>query len=140
MRVPGSAEQLEDRRRRALELLDSGLSLNEVGKTLDCSPSSVMRWRDARRSGGDAALKVKAAPGRPPKLTENQRRSLEAALLEGALAAGYHSEYWTTARVVEVIERKFGVRYHRDHVGRLMGRMGWSHRKYARSWLANGSL
>ena len=129
MRISGSAEVLEYRRHKALELLDEGRSLNEVGRLLDCAPSSVMRWRDARLSGGDHALKVKTASGRPPKLTEKQKRSLEKILLKGPLAAGYRTDLWTTARIAEVIERKFGVRYHRDHIGRLMGQMGWSHQK-----------
>ena len=33
---------------------------------------------------------------------------------------------WTTERIARLIQRQFGVRYHRDHVGRLLGQMGWS--------------
>jgi len=40
-RLKGSADLLEDRRRRALALLDSGESLNEVGRRIGCNPSSV---------------------------------------------------------------------------------------------------
>lgn len=129
MRVPGSAQVLEYRRHQALELLDEGRSLHEVARLLTCAPSSVMRWRDARDAGGDDALRVKTASGRPPKLTEKQKRTLEKILLKGPIAAGYRTDLWTTARVAEVIERKFGVRYHRDHIGRLLGHMGWSHQK-----------
>ena len=43
-RLKGSADLLEDRRRRALALLDTGLSLNEVGHRIGCPASSVMRW------------------------------------------------------------------------------------------------
>jgi hypothetical protein len=43
-RLKGSADLLEDRRKRALALLDSGESLNEVGRRIGCNPSSVMRW------------------------------------------------------------------------------------------------
>ncbi|MCJ7745444.1 MAG: winged helix-turn-helix domain-containing protein [Actinobacteria bacterium] len=129
MRIKGSAEVLEYRRYKALDLLDEGRSLGEVGKLLGCAPSSVMRWRDARQSGGPDALKVKIASGRPAKLTDRQKRSLEKILLKGPLAAGYRTDLWTTARIAEVIERKFGVTYHRDHIGKLMRQMGWSHRK-----------
>ena len=66
MRLRGPAEFLEDRRRRALKLLDEGLSLNEVGRRIGCAPSSVMHWRDMRRRGGARALKVRSSPGRPP--------------------------------------------------------------------------
>lgn len=129
MRVAGSAEVLEYRRNRALELLDEDRSLNEVARLLDCAPSSVMRWRNMRDSGGSDALKVKTASGRPPKLTDKQKRALEKILLEGPIKAGYRTDLWTTARVAEVIEQKFGVRYHRDHIGRLLHQMGWSHQK-----------
>jgi len=33
--------------------------------------------------------------------------------------AGYRTNLWTTARIAEVIRQKFGVHYHRDHVGRF---------------------
>jgi transposase len=120
---------LEDRRRRALALVDEGLSLNEVGRRIGCSASSVKRWRDARRRGGQKALKVRFSPGRPPKLSRAQGRQLISVLLEGATASGYSTQLWTTARVAEVIWKKFRVRYHRDHVGRLLHSLGWSHQK-----------
>jgi len=37
MRPRGSADLLEDRRRRALAPLDEGLSLNEVGRRIGCA-------------------------------------------------------------------------------------------------------
>jgi transposase len=132
MRVKGSAERLEQRRRWALALLDEGHSLNEVGRLVGCAASSVMRWRDARKAGGDKALKVKASPGRPTKLTPEQRRDLIRLLSQGAMAHGYRTELWTTGRIAEFIKKQFGVAYHRDHVGRLMGSLGWSYQKPSR--------
>src|SRR3989441_8433862 len=67
-RLKGSADLLEDRRKRALALLDSGCSLNEVGRRIGCNASSVMRWRDPRRRGGAKALRVRYSPDRPLKL------------------------------------------------------------------------
>jgi transposase len=129
MRLRGSAELLEDRRRRALALVDEGRSLNEVARKIGCSASSVMRWREMRRAGGEKGLKVRSSPGRPPKLTARSCAALLRILLGGAMACGYPTQLWTTARIAEVIRRRFKVRYHRDHVGRLMHRLGWSHQK-----------
>lgn len=129
MRPRGSAEVIEDRRHRALRLLDEGLSLNEVGHRIGCAPSSVLRWRDRRADEGSDGLAVRPTPGRPCKLTQAQRRRLVRILLKGALARGYRTELWTTARIAEVIEDTFGVQYHRDHVGRLMHGLGWSSQK-----------
>lgn len=128
-RPKGSAELVEQRRRRALALLDHGRSLHEVSRLIGCAPSSVMRWRDARRRGGQRALRVRTSPGRPPKLVTGQRQYLVKLLLKGAMAMGYATDLWTTARIAEVIEARFAVRYHRDHVGRLMRDLGWSHQK-----------
>lgn len=135
MRPRGSADLLEDRRRRALALLDEGLSLNQVGRRIGCAPTSVMRWRNARRRGGEKALKVRFSPGRPPKLSRAQARELVRMLLKGAMAGGYRNELWTTARVAEVIRKRFRVGYHRDHVGRLLHSLGWSHQKPQRKAL-----
>ena len=128
-RLKGSADLLEDRRRRALALLDDGLSLNEVGRRIGCNPSSVMRWRDARRQGGIGALQVRFSPGRPLKLAASQRKRLVRLLLKGPVARGYRTNLWTTARIAETVEREFSVRYHPDHIGRLMHSLGWTPQK-----------
>ena len=102
-RLKGSADLLEDRRRRALALWDTGLSLNEVGRRIQCAPSSVLRWLRARRRGGPDALRVRFSPGRPLKLGASQRRRLVKVLLKGPQAHGYRTQLWTTARIAEVI-------------------------------------
>ena len=96
-RLKGSADLLEDRRRRALALWDTGLSLNEVGRRISCAASSVLRWVRARRRGGPDALRVRCSPGRPLKLGKTQRRRLVRLLLQGPRARGYRTELWTTA-------------------------------------------
>lgn len=129
MRPFGSPKQLEKRRRKAMELLDTGLSLHEVARRIGANASSVMRWRDERRKHGEQGLEPKPVPGRPLKLTSQQRQRLIILLLRGAIANGYRTELWTTARIAELIERHFAISYHRDHIGRLMSSLGWSYQK-----------
>jgi transposase len=129
VRRKGSAEVLEDRRRRALALLRKKLSLNEVARRMGCAASSVLRWQRAWEHGGRSGLRVRKSPGRPHKLSVRNRQRLVALLLKGARAHGYQTELWTTARIAEVIRREFGVQYHRDHIGRVMATLGWSHQK-----------
>jgi transposase len=128
-RPKGSADLLEDRRHRALALVDSGCSLNEVARRIGCGASSVMRWYHARRGGGEKALRVRFSPGRPHKLTAKQEARLIKLLLKGAMARGYRTNLWTTARIARLIEEEFGVDYHPNHMGRLMHRLKWSHQK-----------
>jgi transposase len=129
MRPKGSAEVLADRRRRALALVDKGLSLNGVARRIGCEASSVMRWRDARERLGDAVYEVGASPGRPPKLSAIQKKRLVKLLLKGPMAYGHRSDLWTCDRVARLIRREFRVRYHRNHVARLLRQLGWSYQK-----------
>jgi len=127
MRPKGSASDLEARRRLALALLSRGLSLNAAARQLRCAPSSVKRWRDAVRRDGPAGLTVRPTPGRPMKLTTIEQHRLIRLLSQGAVAHGHEIDVWTTIRIVEVIEQAFGVRYHRDHIGRLLRKLGSIH-------------
>jgi transposase len=65
-------------------------------------------------------------------LGEDLRRELICALAQGARTHGWKTDLWTCPRIAELIERRFGVRYHVDHIGRLMRSLGWSHKKPTR--------
>jgi transposase len=123
---------LEARRRSVIALLKQKLSLHEIARRLGCHASSVLRWRDAWRAGGAKALQAKPAPGRPPRLNAQQKARLVHLLTQGARAHGYRTELWTTQRIAELIARHLGVRYHRNHVGKLLYQLGWSPQKPAR--------
>jgi len=129
MRPCGSAKALEARRRRAMVLLAQERTLTEVARVIGCHPSAVMRWRNAVRRGGADALRAKAVPGRPARLRRRQLERLVRLLLKGPMSRGYSTDVWTTKRIADLIAEEFGVRYHRDHVGRLLHRLKWSCQK-----------
>lgn len=126
MRPKGGPQELERRRRRAMEFLDRGLWPGEVAERVGVERRSVRRWKAAYREKGPEALKARPVPGRPPQLTRNEKQELEELLLEGAEAAGFDTELWTCPRVAKLIRKHFGVRYHVDHIGRLLRSLGWS--------------
>jgi transposase len=125
-RPKGSAELIEARRRQALRLLEEGYSLTEVSRMVDSAPSSVMRWRNAVQSGGEGALKVRFAPGRPASLNAAQRKQLVRWLLRGAMVNGFSTELWATGRVASLIQKHSRVHFHRSHVARLLHELGFS--------------
>lgn len=129
MRPQGSAQELERRRRRAVELMRQGHSNTQIAERLGTTPQSVGRWRRAHQKRGDAALAAKPAPGRPPRLSPRQKQRLVARLLKGARANGFATDLWTCPRIVELIARRYGVRYHVDHIPRLMASLGFSCQK-----------
>ena len=75
------------------------------------------------------ALNAHPPQGVTPRLTVEQKAQIPDLLAKGAQAYGFRGDVWTASRVAEVIVRTFGVRYHRDHVGRLMREAGWSRQK-----------
>lgn len=126
MRPLGSASALQRRRERAVALVRAGLRPVDVARKLGVTQRAVRYWQAAFRRSGLAGLAARPAPGRPSRLTEAGKAKLDEALLAGARAAGFPTDLWTCPRVAEVIRRRFGIRYHVDHVGRVLHAMGWS--------------
>ena len=129
MRPFGSPMVLEQRRLQAISLLDKGLAPVEVSRKIGVDRRSVRRWKAAYRHRGAQALKARPSPGRPAKLTANQRKRLERHLLKGPQAAGFSTDLWTCPRIMALIRNEFKVSYHVDHVGRLLHSLGWSPQK-----------
>ena len=129
MRPKGSAAELEARRRQAVALLQDGKSNTEVARLVGVHVSSVKRWKRAIASGDLTVLAAKPHPGRPPKLSLAQKQELVQIVRAGPLAAGFRTNLWTCRRVADVIRQRFGVEYHRDHVGRLLHALGFSQQK-----------
>lgn len=129
MRPPGTAQQLEKRRRLAIQMLKAGKPAATVARAVSASRSSVQRWRESYERDGAAGLSSKPIPGRPPGLTPKQKARLEQLLLKGAVKAGYATELWTLDRIGQIIWKQFHRRYHPGHVWRLLREMGWSSQK-----------
>ena len=129
MRPHGSPQQLEKRRRLAVRLLNQGRPYHVVTKEVNASISSLVRWRQAYRKKGRAGLKPKPHPGRPPRLSEKQKKTLVRILVKGPLETGYSTDLWTLKRIGQVIRKRFGVRYCTSNLWSLMDRMGWSCQK-----------
>jgi len=129
MRPKGTAAELEARRLRAADLLAKGRKPAEVAQLLGADLSSVKRWKRALASGGKAALSAKAHPGGKSKLHLVQKQRLVRILIQGPVAAGYLTDLWTCRRVAEVVQKTFGVKYHPDHLGRLLHDLGFTPQK-----------
>ena len=117
---------LERRRMAAARLLREGVSQAEVVRQVGVHRQSVSRWAKELKQSGVRGLRKAGHTGRPPKLSPVQLRDLERALTRGPEALGYASGLWTAGRVRDLIEHRTGVRYHQDHVWRILRKLGWS--------------
>lgn len=126
MRPHGSAEQLEQRRRRAVAMSQQGHGPTRIAAVLRTTPQTVCQWLREYRTGGLEALAASPVPGRPPKLNARRRRALVSCLLKGAAAFGFATDLWTCPRIGLLIEQRYGVHYHVDAIPRLMASLGFS--------------
>ena len=129
MGAPRKADWREERRMRAWKLKEQGWQQKDIAVALGVSEGAVSQWLKRGRAGGVAALKAHPPTSMTPRLTAEQKMQIPGLLAKGAEAYGFRGDVWTASRVAEVIKRTFGVRYHRDHVGKLMREAGWSRQK-----------
>jgi transposase len=119
-------EALERRRMEAARMLRQGLGQSEVARAVGVHRQSVSRWARELGESGMRGLRKAGRTGRPSKLSPAQLRELERALKRGPEAFGFAGGLWTAARVRDLIADRAGVRYHEDHVWRILRKLGWS--------------
>jgi transposase len=129
MRPFGTQSQLQDRRTKAIQLLQNGYSPVEVAQKVGVDRRSVRRWKASHRHSGISGIQARVVPGRPLKLNQSKRKKLVNILLAGAARQGFDTDLWTCPRVAKVIQRKFSVRYHVDHLPKILHAMGFSPQK-----------
>lgn len=112
-----------------MAMVQEGQSQAQVARALGVGSGTVTRWWQAYQRKGDDGLAAKRHPGPKPKLSAYQRKLLQKRLLKGAKANGYSTDLWTCPRIAEVTLRHYGVRYHVDHIPKVMASLGWSCQK-----------
>jgi transposase len=127
------AEKLEARRIAAVARLGRGESSSAVARSLGVCMQSVQRWARCYHLRGEEGLRRRPKTGNRPKLAREKLARLPSLLARGPVAHGFDTPVWTSERIAGLIWRRFRVRYSRDHVHRLLPRLGWRWHKH--TWL-----
>lgn len=116
---PGVAPRTRDRL-EMIRLADAGWPVPRIAGHLGCHEQTVRKYVKAFLAEGFASLPDRPRPGRPPTVTEDHLRALEAVIDAGGRA-------WTTRQLVEWLAQEHGVRVHPDRLSRLLHarRFGW---------------
>lgn len=92
----------------------------------DVTRGSVNRWLQWYEADGTDGLLTRVPPGPERRLTREQQSELASLIEAGPQAAGYSTGVWTGPMIGDLIEERFGVRYHKHHVPRLLHDLGFS--------------
>ena len=114
------------RRGRAVLGYIEGRRVVELAAEADVTRGSVNRWLQWYEGAGLGALLTGTPPGPACRLTQDQQDVLGALVDAGPQAAGYTSGVWTGPMLGDLIKRRFKIHYHKHHVPRLMGALGFS--------------
>ena len=117
-------DEMERRRLEAAQDLLKGITQARVARKFGVSRTTASRWCRTLEDQGLERLRKRKAPGRPSRLSSAQMDELRGMFMAGPRSFGFETDRWTTARLAQAIEARFGIHYDPDHVGRLMHRLG----------------
>lgn len=111
-------------------------------RTLAFSRPRIYEWFAAYREGGIEALRVKAIPGRPAKLSSDAMRFVHQTLTtKNPMQMKFEFALWTRDMVRELIREHFNVRLSEVSVGRLLRKLRLSpQRPLARAYQRDPQL
>lgn len=120
--APKTLEQL---RKLGMERIREGMSPELVIRVFGFSRRTVYRWIERFKSGGEAGLDWRPAPGKQPLLDEaNRSWLLETLLRKTPTDFGFKSMLWTQTIVKSLLHRELKISLHRSTVGRLLHSLG----------------
>jgi transposase len=117
-------DEMESRRLLAAQDLQNGLTQSQIARKFGVSRTTASRWHGALHRKGVESLRKRRATGRPSRLNLEQQQGVAQLFHAGARAAGFADDRWTTARFASAIDKRYGIRYDPDHVGRIMHQLG----------------
>ena len=123
-------DEMERRRLLAAQDLQNGLTQSQIARKFGVSRTTASRWNRALDCKGVESLHKRRATGRPSRLNLEQRQGVAQLFRAGARAAGFTDDRWTTARFASAIDKRYGVCYDPDHVGRIMHQLGLRPRRH----------
>lgn len=122
-------QALERRRFKAIKLHKKGFSQYRIAKHLGVSFEAVSNWVEVYRERGLNGLKTQGSPGPKSQLTDNDRRKLKSAIIQGPEAFGYDTGIWTLERIAAVIRKLTKTAFKTTQTWRIVTALGFSCQK-----------
>lgn len=109
--------------------LADGASIEEAASFLRITVGSIYKWLQQYLTKGIKGIFNKKSPGRPAKITKNQRKRLSKMIEDGPEHHGFESACWRTPMIQELVLSEFGVFYSAHYLSQLLKNLGFSYQK-----------
>lgn len=118
MRSHGSAQELERRRRLAVQRVLEGRPAAEVARFLGLHERTVRGWVKNYQAQGAQGLAAKPHCGPKPKLTAEQEAEILSWIARNPTEVefGFPTELWTGVRVANLIEQRMNVKMNPNYM------------------------
>jgi transposase len=133
--MSGTVHSTYDIRLRAVgAVLEEQLPVTVVARAYGTDRSTVHRWISRFQALGESGLLRKRGSGRPRKLENVDRHMLRKMVLSPASEFGYETDFWTTRRLIQVIDSEFHVLLSKQTVMRRLHEAGLTYQKPEREY------
>jgi transposase len=133
--MSGVIHSTYDVRVRAVRgVLEEHLPVTVVARAYGTDRTTLHRWLARFALNGEAGLLRKPGNGRPRKLWYIDANGLTKIVLSPASDYGYETDFWTTRRLIQVIQSMFGVLLSKQTVMRRLHEAGLTYQKPEREY------
>jgi transposase len=124
-----------DIRARAVHaVVEERLPVRVVSQAYGTDRSTIHRWVSRYTNNGDSGLLRRPVSGRPRKVKHLDSDRLKHIVLAPASEYGYETDFWTTRRLIQVIQAKFHVLLSKHTVMRRLHEAGLTYQKPEREY------
>jgi len=116
-------------RAHMLLLSARGYTVQQIEEVHNTSKVTVYKWFDRFDEQGPQGLYDEPRSGRPPKVDDTVKETLEGALGDAPTSQGYNFTIWTVALLREHVKEKLKVRVCHDTVRRTLHALGFRWRR-----------
>ena len=124
-----------DARTRAVNaVVVEKMAVTDVARAFATNRSTIHRWVTRFRSEGEDGLVRRDSPGRPRLFSDLDGAALTRIVMSPATDYGYETAFWTTPRLIQVINEKFRVTVSKQTMMRRLHEAGMTYQKPERQY------
>ena len=133
--MDGAVHSTYDVRLRAVRAVcEEHLPVIIVARAFGTNRSTLHRWLSRFKVNGDVGLSRRPGSGRPRKLENLDRDTFKQIVLSPASDYGYETDFWTTRRLIQVLQSTFDVLLSKQTVMRRLHEAGLTYQKPEREY------